>query len=115
MCVASTLPFPGSASPRASTKQFIELAVNIPEQEPQVGHADLSTLATSSSETLGSAASTMASTKSRLASWPFTKPLPASIGPPETKMVGTFRRIVAINIPGVILSQFERQTKASAQ
>ena len=41
--------------------------------------------------------------------------LPASIGPPETKMVGTFSRIAAISIPGVILSQFEMHTIASAQ
>ena len=30
------LPFPARPSPIASSKQFIELAVNIPEQEPQV-------------------------------------------------------------------------------
>ena len=41
--------------------------------------------------------------------------LPASIGPPDTKMVGTFSRMAAISIPGVILSQFEMQTSASAQ
>ena len=31
------VPLPGSASPSASIRQFIEFAVNIPEQEPQVG------------------------------------------------------------------------------
>ena len=41
--------------------------------------------------------------------------LPASIGPPETKMVGMLRRMVAISMPGVILSQLEMQTIASAQ
>ena len=41
--------------------------------------------------------------------------LPASIGPPDTKIAGMFRRIAAISIPGVILSQFEIQTIASAQ
>ena len=30
-------------------------------------------------------------------------------------MVGMFRRMAAISIPGVILSQFEMQTSASAQ
>ena len=39
---------------------------------------------------------------------------PASIGPPETNTVGIFSRIAAISIPGVILSQFEMQTIASA-
>ena len=115
MWVASTLPFPGSPSPRASTKQFMELAVNIPEHEPQVGQADLSIFSTSSSETFGSPARTMASIKSKLASCPLIMPFPASIGPPDTKMVGIFNRIVAISIPGVILSQFDKQTSASAQ
>src|SRR5476651_2107696 len=41
--------------------------------------------------------------------------LPASIGPPETKITGIFRRSDAINIPGVILSQLEIHTMASAQ
>ena len=41
--------------------------------------------------------------------------LPASIGPPETKTVGMFRRSAAISMPGVILSQLEMQTIASAQ
>ena len=41
--------------------------------------------------------------------------LPASIGPPETNTVGIFKRMAAISIPGVILSQFEIQTSASAQ
>ena len=38
---------------------------------------------------------------------------PASIGPPETKMVGMFSRMAAISMPGVILSQFDMQTIAS--
>ena len=33
------VPLPGSAMPSASQRQFIELAVNMPEQEPQVGQA----------------------------------------------------------------------------
>ena len=41
--------------------------------------------------------------------------LPASIGPPDTKITGILIRIAAINIPGVILSQFEIHTMASAQ
>lgn len=34
---AGIVPFPGSAIPRTSVKQFIEFAVNIPEQDPQDG------------------------------------------------------------------------------
>ena len=41
--------------------------------------------------------------------------LPASIGPPETNTVGMFRRSAAISMPGVILSQLEMHTRASAQ
>ena len=45
---------------------------------------------------------------------PTTTALPASIGPPETNTVGMFSRMAAFSIPGVILSQFEMQTSASA-
>ena len=41
--------------------------------------------------------------------------LPASIGPPETNTTGMFSRMAAISMPGVILSQLEMQTMASAQ
>ena len=37
------------------------------------------------------------------------------MGPPDTNTVGMFSRMVAISIPGVILSQFEMQIIASAQ
>jgi len=56
---------------------------------------------------------TMASTRSR--PWAASLVLPASIGPPETKITGMFRRRAAISMPGVILSQLEMQTMASAQ
>ena len=36
------------------------------------------------------------------------------MGPPLTKTVGMFSRMAAISMPGVILSQLEMQTKASA-
>ena len=49
--VASTEPLPGSDRPSASVRQFIELAVNMPEQEPQVGQAERSMAATSASLT----------------------------------------------------------------
>ncbi|MCY1237142.1 hypothetical protein D9M72_498270 [compost metagenome] len=113
--VASVEPLPGSDRPRASVRQFIELAVNMPEQEPQVGQAERSMTLTSSSETLSSAAATMASTRSSACVLPCSTTLPASIGPPETKTAGILRRSAAISMPGVILSQFEMQTMASAQ
>ena len=104
------VPLPGSAKPIASFRQFIELAVNIPEQQPQVGQACCSILATSLSLTLSSADLIIASIKSRC--WPSHSP--ASIGPPDTKTVGIFNRIAAISIPGVILSQLLIQIIASA-
>ena len=111
--VATTVPLPGRLRPSASVRQFIEFAVNIPEHEPHVGHAERSISATTSSETLSSAAITMASTRSSLCSESLV--LPASIGPPETKITGMFKRRAAISIPGVILSQLEIHTSASAQ
>jgi hypothetical protein len=51
----------------------------------------------------------MASTASILISLPCQLTLPASIGPPETNTAGRLRRIAAISMPGVILSQLEMQ------
>ena len=108
--VATTVPLPGSARPSASVRQFIELAVNMPEQEPQVGQAERSITSTSSSLTLESAAATMASIRSTALVLPLIVTLPASIGPPETNTAGMLRRSAAISMPGVILSQLEMQT-----
>ncbi len=114
--VASNEPLPGSDRPSASVRQFIELAVNMPEQEPQVGQAERSMAATSASVSSGLAAETMASTRSSFRSPLFARlTLPASIGPPETNTAGMFRRNAAISMPGVILSQLEMHTSASAQ
>jgi len=88
----------------------MELAVNIPEQQPQPGHAFCSTFSICSSLTELSAASIIASIKSKRRS----PNSPVSIGPPETKTVGMFSLIVAISIPGVILSQLLMQIIASA-
>jgi len=130
--VARVVPFPGSASPIASVRQFIEFAVNIPEHDPQVGQAASSMEASSASDTDGSADATIESIRSSLRtcfpggttprdppatgelSAPQT-PRPASIGPPETNTVGMLSRIAAISMPGVILSQLETQISASAQ
>lgn len=111
MWVASVVPLPGSARPIASARQFIELAVNMPLQDPQVGQAFSSISSRSASDTLSSAAAIIGSIRSSLR--PGT--LPASIGPPDTKIVGMLSRRAASSIPGVILSQLETQTSASAQ
>ena len=114
--MASVDPLPGSASPSASVRQFIELAVNIPEQEPQVGQALRSTSVSPASSTAVDADAEIAVIRSvgACATPPTTTALPASIGPPETNTVGMFSRMAAFSIPGVILSQLEMQTSASA-
>jgi hypothetical protein len=91
----------------------MELAVNIPAQEPQVGQAARSISISSRSPVPGRPPSISASTASMMAPVPAT--CPASIGPPETKMAGRLSRRAAISMPGVILSQLEMQTRASAQ
>ena len=115
--MASTEPLPGRASPIASVRQFIELAVNMPEHDPQVGQAFSSIRAMSSSLTSVATASAIAVTRlSRVRTVPSTSvAVPPSIGPPETNTVGMFNRRAAISMPGVILSQLEMQTSASAQ
>src|SRR5690606_10970655 len=113
-CVASSEPLPGSDRPSASVRQFIELAVNMPEQEPQVGQAERSYWSTSPDVSLSLTAATIASTRSRLTNFSASLVLPASIGPPDTNTTGMFRRSAAISVPGVILSQFEMHTIASA-
>ncbi len=49
---ARIVPFPGSAMPSASHRQFIVLAVNMPEHEPQVGQPVSSSSLSSSSVSL---------------------------------------------------------------
>ena len=93
----------------------MELAVNMPEQEPQVGQAERSITSTSASLTEELAAATMASIKSTARFLPFNTILPDSIGPPETNTVGMLMWSEVISMPGVILSQLEMQTIASAQ
>ena len=93
----------------------MEFAVNMPEHEPHVGQADRSIAATSSSLTLLSPADIMAEIRSTFTSAPASRVLPASIGPPLTNTTGMFNRNAAMSMPGVILSQFEMHTSASAQ
>jgi hypothetical protein len=92
----------------------------MPEHDPHVGQAERSTSSTSASDTVGSPALYMAVMRSTLTSvlspvGPARRVVPASMGPPDTKTVGTSKRRAAINMPGVILSQLEMHTRASAQ
>ena len=72
----------------------------MPEQDPQVGHADSSISSNCWSDTEGSAEATIESIRSNL------RPdaaeggggARASIGPPDTNTVGMFSRMVAISM-----------------
>ena len=95
---------PRSPIPSASVRQFIELAVYIPEHEPQVGHTFSSNSSTSSSVIVPAAYEPTASNiDERLLFFPLT--CPASIGPPETNTVGRLSLAAAIRSPGTFLSQ----------
>lgn len=108
VCVARIVPLPGSAMPSASLRQFMEFAVNMPEQEPQVGQAESSMDCSSAAFSSEFAPATIAVTKS-------VRPVPASIAPPDIKMVGMLSRMAAMSMPGVILSQLLMQKSASTQ
>ena len=94
----------------ASVRLFMELAVNMPLQQPHPGQARFSTSASSWSLTVGSAPLIMAAMRSRFS------PLycPASMGPPETNTAGMLSLMAAMSMPGVILSQLEMHIIASA-
>ena len=86
--------------------------MNIPEHEPQVGHALFSSsLRSASSIVPFSKAPTPSNTVVNETSVPLN--LPGSIGPPLTITAGIFNLIAAIIIPGTILSQLGIKTKAS--
>ena len=99
----------------------MELAVNMPAHEPQVGQAHCSASASWASLMPSLAAMTIASIRSilRIATSCVatlgSMPRPASIGPPDTKMAGMFSRMAAMSMPGVTLSQLLMHTSASAQ
>ena len=101
---------PGSERPMASVSEFMELAVNMPEQLPQPGQAQRSSSFMSSSLTSGSAPLTIAVIRSAFS----PRQRPASIGPPEQNTAGMFSRIAAISMPGVTLSQLDIHIMASA-
>ena len=92
------------------------LAVNIPEQEPQVGQAFCS-ISVSCCRLILPAETwpTPSKTLIRSMGLPVDGFTPAFIGPPETKMEGIFTRAAAISIPGTILSQLGMKTTPSKQ
>ncbi len=106
---AGIVPFPGRPMPIVSVKQFIELAVNIPAQEPQPGQAT-STRSSSSASLICPVSTLPTASKTSIKSKPSSPLRPASIGPPLTTIEGMFSLIAAINMPGTILSQLGIRT-----
>ena len=110
---ARIVPLPGNATPIASQSVFIEFAVNIPLQLPPLGqalHSISCSLFSSILPSLNAPTASKAEFKSKIVP---SSSLPAFIGPPLTKIVGTFTRNAPISIPGTILSQFGIQIIAS--
>ncbi len=103
---------PGRDIPKASVMHAIVLAVNMPLQDPQPGHAASSSLFSSSS--LISPATTFPTAseiEAKLTLFPFK--IPVNMGPPVTTMEGTLSLAAAISMPGVTLSQFVTKTMPS--
>ena len=103
---------PGSPNPRTSVRQFIELAVNIPEHEPHVGH-DLHSNSFNSSLVIFPLSTEPTASNSVDNDTASPLYLPANIGPPLTNTEGILSLNAAIIIPGTILSQLGINTKAS--
>ncbi|CAI8407203.1 MAG: Uncharacterised protein [Hyphomonas sp. TMED17] len=104
----------GNASPIASLTQAIVLAVNWPPHAPSPGQAIRSSAASFSSLILSSPAAcapTASNTSRTVTSRPSNRP--GKIDPPYKNTLGTFRRSIAIIIPGRDLSQPATPTSAS--
>ncbi len=109
---AGTVPLPGSARPSTSARQFMELAVNMPEHEPHVGQAAHS-IASSPSSSSSPAMWRPTPSKTVFRSIARSPCRPASMGPPPTITAGMSSRIAAMSMPGTILSQHGTSTRAS--
>ncbi len=88
----------------------------MPEHDPHVGHAERSTSSSPLWSTFAFADAEIVVIRSLdgIATPSTTTALPASMGPPDTNTTGMLSRSAAFSMPGVILSQFEMHTIASA-
>ena len=94
--------------------QFMEFAVNMPEQLPQPGQAADSTALSCASSILPALYAPTASNTEFKSMSPLPPGMrPGIIGPPEMTMAGRLRRRAAISMPGTILSQFGMNTMPS--
>ena len=91
----------------------MELAVNMPEQEPAPGQARHSREWSSSALILPALKRATASNTLFRSSTVPSSAMPAAIGPPLQKIVGILQRRAPMIMPGTILSQFGMQIMAS--
>ena len=111
-CTAGTVPLPGRARPSTSIMQFIVLAVNMPEQEPQPGQA-LSSISWRAASSILPAERMPTPSNTLLRSRTLPLFCPAIIGPPDMTTEGRLSSAAAIAMPGTILSQFGTRTSPS--
>jgi hypothetical protein len=117
LCVASVEPLPGSDEP----ERLGEAVHRVGGEHAGAGAAGRARRALDLGEPLvvtsddADAEIAVIRSVGACATPPTTTALPASIGPPDTNTVGMLRRIAALSMPGVILSQLEMQTMASAR
>ena len=90
----------------------MEFAVNMPEQEPQDGQHFCS-ISVSFLASIFPALYAPTPSKAETRESFFLPMMPALIAPPETRIVGIFKRAAAIKRPGTFLSQLGTMTKAS--
>ena len=120
-CTAGIVPFPGRPKPKTSVKQFMLLAVNMPEQAPQPGQATCSSSRNWAAFIFPAerppTASNMSESERFFPEYGFVASCPGRwpgiMGPPEQNTVGKSKRAAAMNIPGTILSQLGIITRAS--
>ena len=109
---ARMVPLPGSAMPIASHRQFMELAVNMPEQEPQPGQALFSMASSSPVDfpRFERATAFEYADEVELPRRPAGQHRSAA-----DMMVGRLTRTAAMSMPGMILSQLGMHTMPSKQ
>ena len=103
---------PGSAMPRASATAAMVLAVNMPAHDPSLGQAPHS-ISLSSASSMSPAA--CAPTASNTLTMSVASPLwsPGRMLPPYTNTLGRLSRADAMSMPGRLLSQPAKVTRAS--
>ncbi len=110
---AGTRAEPGRAMPRTSARQHMVLAVPKKEQDPQVGAHKFSRDRNSSSVMRPAVSIPRASCRDVSSVFRPSNSTPPSMGPPVIIMAGMSSRAAAMSIPGTILSQEARRTRAS--